>query len=151
MQSIDIKGLDKIDAALNNLLKKAPGMRRKLHEEIAYYAQKAVVREVGMTTERHTGNLQRWQEKYVGSGGGYAAVRPINTSTGDESPGAITNYVNNGHKIRPPGNGARPRRTKVAYVDGRHFYQSAARDMEDVLVPLAEEFVRDMAGILEGK
>jgi hypothetical protein len=151
MQSIDIRGLDKIDAALNNLLKKAPEMRRKLHEEIAYYAQKAVVREAGMTTERHTGNLQRWQEKYVGSGGGYAAVRPIDTSTGDESPGAITNYVNSGHKIRSPWDGARPRRTKVAYVDGRHFYQSAARDMEDVLVPLAEEFVRDMAGILEGK
>lgn len=151
MQSIDMSGIDKIDAAMSNLLKKAPEMRRKLHEEIAYHAQKAVVGEVGMTTERHTGDLQRWQEKYVGSGGGYAAVRAVNTSTGDESPGAITNYVNSGHKIRPPGNGTRPRRTKVAYVDGRHFYQSAARDMEDVLVPLAEKFVRDMAGILEGK
>ena len=154
MQSVDISGLDKIDKALSDALKKAPEMRRKLHEELARNMHNAVVSNIGMTTEQHTGDLQRWQKAYVGSGGGYAAVRPENTSTGANSPGAVTNYVNSGHKIRRAANGMRgrrKRRIRVAYVDGRYFYQSAARDMESALASLAEKFVRDIASIIEGK
>lgn len=151
MQSVDLSGLDKIDKALKQLLKKAPDMRRKLHEELADQMQRAVVDNISESTERHTGNLQKWQEKYVGSGGGYAAVRAVNTSMGAESPGAITNYVNSGHKIRRSADSTRKRRNYVLYVDGRHFYQSAAKDIESIAVPLAEDFVRDMAQILEGK
>lgn len=154
MQSVDISGLDKIDKALSDAPKKAPELRRKLHEELARNMHHAVVGNIGLTTERHTGDLQRWQKAYVGSGGGYAAVRPENTSTGTNSPGAVTNYVNSGHKIRRAASsmrGRRKRRIRVAYVDGRHFYQSAARDMEGALVSLAEKFARDIASIIEGK
>lgn len=154
MQSVDTSSLDKIDKALSDALKKAPEMRRKLHEELARNMHNAVVGNIGMTTERHTGDLQRWQKAYVGSGGGYAAVRAEDTSTGANSPGAVTNYVNSGHKIRRAANGMRgrrKRRIRVAYVDGRYFYQSAARDMESALAPLAEKFVRDIASIIEGK
>lgn len=133
---------------------KSPRDAKKLHEELARNMHNAVVGNIGMTTERHTGDLQRWQKAYVGSGGGYAAVRAEDTSTGANSPGAVTNYVNSGHKIRRAANGMRgrrKRRIRVAYVDGRYFYQSAARDMESALAPLAEKFVRDIASIIEGK
>lgn len=75
MQSINEGELAKIGKGIDELLKEAPNMRRKLHEQMGDVAYNAVMQEVSRSTQRHTGNLQRWQSKYVGSGGGYAAVR----------------------------------------------------------------------------
>ena len=89
MQSIDEGELARIGKRIDKLLKDAPNMRRKLHEQMGDVAYNAVMQEVSRSTQRHTGNLQRWQSKYVGSGGGYAAVRAEKGLVGKNSPGIL--------------------------------------------------------------
>lgn len=150
MQSIDEGELARIGKRIDKLLKDAPSMRRKLHEQMGDVAYNAVMQEVSRSTQRHTGNLQRWQSKYVGSGGGYTAVRAEKGLVGKNSPGAITNYVNSGHRIRPSTTN-RKRKINVAYVDGRYFYQTSKRDLPEKLARLGEAFVNEMAGRIVGK
>lgn len=150
MQSINEGELAKIGKGIDELLKEAPNMRRKLHEQMGDVAYSAVMQEVSRSTQRHTGNLQRWQSKYVGSGGGYAAVRAEKGLVGKNSPGAITNYVNSGHRIRPSTTN-RKRKINVAYVDGRHFYQASKRDLPEKLAKLGEAFVSEIAERIVGK
>ena len=125
-------------------------MRRKLHEQMGDVAYNAGMQEVSRSTQRHTGNLQRWLSIYVGSGGGYAAVRAEKGLVGKNSPGAITNYVNSGHRIRPSTTN-RKRKINVAYVDGRHFYQASKRDLPEKLAKLGEAFVSEIAERIVGK
>ena len=150
MQSINEGELAKIGKAMDELLKEAPNMRRKLHEQMGNAAYNAVMQEISKSTQRHTGNLQRWQSKYVGSGGGDAVVRAEKGLVGKNSPGAITNYVNSGHRIRPSTTN-RKRKINVAYVDGRHFYQASKRDLPEKLARLGEAFVSEIAERIVGK
>lgn len=151
--TVDFSQLDKLDAQLKEVLHKAPEKRKQLHEELAAITKRTVDLSIDASVRDQSGRLKSWQEKHVGSGGGYAAVRPTDSSSGDKSPGAITNYVNSGHRIRPPGGkdpNYRPR-INVPYVNGAHFYQSAAATIESQAIAAAERFVDDLAGILEGK
>lgn len=153
MQSVDYRALEKLDEQMTAALKKAPAMRRELHERLAHEIQNDVRGHISDTTKTHSGNLQSWQEKYVGSEGGYAAVRASDESTGDQSPGAITNYVNSGHKIRTP-SGSDPNyrpRINVSFVNGAHFYEEARATVEKTAVMVAEDFLGDLAKTLEGR
>ena len=150
MQSIDEGELARIGKRIDKLLKDAPNMRRKLHEQMGDVAYNAVMQEVSRSTQRHTGNLQRWQSKYVGSGGGYAAVRAEKGLVDKNSPGDLPNYVNRGNRIRPSTTN-RKRKINVAYVDGRHFYQASKRDLPEKLAKLGEAFVSEIAERIVGK
>ena len=150
MQSIDEGELARIGKRIDKLLKDAPSMRRKLHEQMGDVAYNAVMQEVSRSTQRHTGNLQRWQSKYVGSGGGYTPVRGEKGQVGQNRPGASTNYGNSGHRIRPSTTN-RKRKINVAYVDGRHFYQASKRDLPEKLAKLGEAFVSEIAERIVGK
>lgn len=80
------------------------------------------------------GKVQSWQQIYKGSGGGYVAIRPVSPPTGPHSPGAITNYLQSGHAIRPPtGKNQRYRpRIHVVRVAGRGFYTDTAARAESI-------------------
>lgn len=76
---------------------------RKFHEELATSMLNTVqssILTVGIN-DTH-GKIGGWQEKYVGSYGGYAAVRPRKSTDAERanksaaSPGAITNYLESG-------------------------------------------------------
>lgn len=153
MQSIDISQLSQLDTVLNSLLEEIPDKRRELHERIADVIKTEVdsqITQSGMND--NTGQIKQWQEPVVGSGGGYAAVHAVKGSTGANSPGAITNYLENGHKIRKPtGNNKKYRpRIKNAYVDGYHFYSSAKNAVERKAIEEAENYVNEIAQKLEG-
>ncbi|WP_147539482.1 hypothetical protein [Anaerotruncus rubiinfantis] len=157
MQSVETKELDALSRTMNELLDELPEMRRELHEELGELAKKEVDTAIAASgLNDASGKVRRWQKIYIGSGGGYAAVRPIGSrdggGVGPDSAGAITNYLEGGHKIRPPsGTGASYRpRIKVAYVNGYHFYQTARTSFEAKAIRLAEEFVQKVADRLEG-
>lgn len=162
MQGITIEGLDELDSALERVLKKAPSARRQLHEEIADMLKKRVDKNIAASVNDSHGHVRSWQEKVVGSGGGYAAVRPSDDSYTDKYDNeGITALLEQGHKIRKRvvplymrWNGtakrARKSRAKVAYVDGRHFYESAAAGVESEAIALAEAFVDKLAKELGG-
>lgn len=153
MQSIELDGWNEFDAALAKVIGNAPIDMRELHEKIA----DALTEEIGLNISSSGlndsgGRIKSWQVKHVGSGGGYAAIRPIKGATGNNSPGAITNYLENGHKIRSPGTLSkryRPRIKKV-YVNGYHFYHTTKTTIQRKVIDIAEKQVEKIKKELEG-
>lgn len=153
MQSVDLSQFSRLDEDLNTILKGIPKGRRELHERMADVIKKEVDSEISQTgLNDNSGHIKQWQEPHVGSGGGYAAVRATSKSTGNNSPGAITNYLENGHKIRQQSGGNpyyRPH-IKKAYVDGFHFYSSANNTIESKVIAEVEKFTDEIAQKLGG-
>lgn len=147
MQSVESEGLSKLDKDISDFLKRFPNMRKELHEKIADALKKEVDLQIGMSLDDFSGKIKKWQEKYVGSKGGYAAIRPVDTSTGNDSPGAITNYINSGHTIRRPRGKNKYYRANIKklYVDGRHFYEKTALACEADIISIVEDFVDDIS------
>jgi hypothetical protein len=149
---LEYRGVDELTAALNKVLDSREGLRRKFHERIADIAKEAVDSNINATINDSNSKIRNWQERVVGSSGGYAAVRPIKGS-GKNSPGAITSYLERGHAIRRPSGKAkraRRRRIKVVYVDGRHFYDAAKREVKQKALAVAEQYANEIASILNG-
>ncbi len=153
MQSIDLTQFNQLDEAFQEILDKIPGRRRELHEKIADVLKEEVSIQIAQSgLKDNSGRISEWQQQYVGSGGGYAAVRATDKSTGNNSPGAITNYLENGHKIREPSGKSKkykPRIKKV-YVDGYHFYKNTKSRSESKAIAAAEEYAKEITDILEG-
>ena len=166
-QSINLSELEEFDRTLAAMLEEFPEMRRKLHQELGALAKREI--EVAIASsginDSH-GKIRRWQVMHVGSGGGYAAVRPLYENDGkyprqgENSPGAITRYLNQGHRIRrfnkvstgkhrKKGRGYRPR-IHVSYVNGYHFYDTAINSFEAKAIKKAEEFANRLVERLEG-
>lgn len=71
MQSIEIEGLDQILSRWEALLRTFPRAKEELLERLGKQMLEDVRRGIG-----GGGKVQGWQERYVGSRNGYAAVRP---------------------------------------------------------------------------
>lgn len=153
MQSIEVKGLDGLIANLEGLLKEIPEARKELHEKIASAVKAEVETQITNSgLNDSSGKVKEWQEPSVGSGGGYAAVRAEKGKTGDNSPGAITNYLEGGHKIREPSGNARNYRPRVKtpYVEGYHFYERASSNAENTAIAEAEKYADELTKKLGG-
>lgn len=153
MQSVDLSALEKFSDELNTLLDEIPEARRKLHEELATMAKKEVDAQIiASGIQDSQGKIRDWQEDDVGSGGGYAAVRAVKGVTGDNSPGAITNYLESGHRIRPPSGKAKRYKPqiKVPYVEGHHFYQEAQKNITAKAIDMSDKFAEELAKRIEG-
>ena len=141
MESMDRRGLAELDRQLETLLEQAPGRRRELHQRLG----RAALAAIRGNTPRRTGRLASWQQLHIGSGGGYAAVRPQAGESGTKSPGAVTNYVENGHRVRQGRSGRS--RMRTPYVPGRRMYAQSVDEVER----LATQEARNMAEeIVEG-
>lgn len=155
MQSVDLLELEDLARELNELLVQFPEERKKLHDQIAVLAKKEVDAQiVASGINDANGKVRGWQEHRVGSGGGYAAVSAVKGVglVGSNSPGAITNYLESGHRIRPPSGEAKRYKPniKTPYVEGRHFYEEARWSVEAMVINLVEEFADDLARRMEG-
>lgn len=99
-------GFDELSALAYRFKDTADSARaelRRFHEELAVDMQNTVrANIVGMGITDSHGKVRGWQERYVGSYGGYAAVRPRKSTEAEkannsvDSPGAITNYLEHG-------------------------------------------------------
>lgn len=108
-----------------------------------------------------SGKVRSWQGTYVGSKGGYAAVRPRKETyleTKGRQRGAragpkryavgyVTNAINQGH--RPPRNTA-GYYTSSRRVPGKQFYQRAQAEAEQVAQETGEQIVQALMDHLEG-
>lgn len=147
MPSIEFREFDKFTKDIGSLLEKAPQKRRELHSKIADLLDQEVDSNISSSVNDSSGMVRNWQEKHVGSGGGYAAVRPVGGASGKKSPAAITGYLERGHPIRRPSGGSKKYypRIKVPYVDGRHFYQKTRETIEGKVISLVENFAEELA------
>ena len=153
MPGISIDALDGLAKDLETVLKESKEMRRELHEEIADVLKETLDANIDAGLNDGNGHVKAMQEKHVGSGGGYAAVRPKKGKNDKGlAYGTLTNYLEIGHRIRPPsGTYKRYRpRIKVAYVNGRHFYQTTRGEIEAKVIGLVEQFADRIAEKLEG-
>ncbi len=142
-------------------LEKAPAAlaeaRRKAFEEAAPKLKALVDGEIG-----GSGKVRSWQGSYVGTRGGYAAVRPkakVYAQDGRGRPtkypvGYVTNAVNSGHRFPSPSGkdkGYRPRvKNGRQDVAGRRFYEAAREKAQAVAAETAEELVQALKQQLEG-
>ncbi|MEG0783988.1 MAG: hypothetical protein RR389_01045, partial [Christensenella sp.] len=111
MPEITVKGAEELINRLHKLYDNYPDKLRVLHERIRNDLLKHVRSQY---PERFHGKVAKWQEGYVGSNGGYAAIRPTKKSmtvnsvvsgnplvypaSGDGSPGAVTAAIEFGYE-----------------------------------------------------
>ena len=149
MQSVDFDDLKALDKHFTALLKKFPEKRKEFHAQMT----ERLVREVGQQIfmsglNDENGTVESWQGGRTGSGGGYSAVSAVIGKVGPDSPGAITNYLENGHRIRPPGPSHRSR-VRVAYVNGYHFYKYTGELAQAIAANEAQKFVDEVSKMVE--
>lgn len=134
-----------VSRQFDGLLAALPAARRDMFEAVAAELRSAVRRNIG-----GSGKVGRWQEKYVGSGGGYAAVRPAADTWAESGKnryavGYVTNAVENGHVQRKgrfvPALGKRLARDRV---EGKYFYADTRRFAEALAVRRAKEFLEEL-------
>ncbi len=125
-QSVKISGLEHLRKDLEELSEELPEMRREIHEELAGQMRGEVEEALARKAGSSTGKVAGWQEGYVGTKGGYAAVRPRAKAFHEGyAVGYITNAIENGHAIRRPSGKWKGYRARVKkrYVLGLHFYR----------------------------
>lgn len=142
---------DRIGAAFDKILREFPEHRRELHERVGRAVQRELQQQIASSgINDSSGRVRRWQVVHVGSGGGYAAVRPEKGTTGADSSGAITNYLEGGHRSASPRGGKNYRpRLRVSYVSGYHFYAASAMRAESIAIGEAEAWADEIARELE--
>ena len=150
---LDASELDELVERLDKSPEVIREARRKAMEQAAPKLQQQVRTEIG-----GSGKVQRWQNSFVGSRGGYAAARPKAKTFAQDNRGkvtryqvgAVTNAINFGHRY--PGQSVRGKgRRKTAdrftsgRVAGRYFYEAAQAKAPQV----AQEAVQQVADALK--
>ena len=145
-QTVNTADLDRLVERWDRLVREFPQQKRALMERMAPKMLELVQQEIG-----GSGTVQGWQGPHIGSGGGYAAVRPeadtYKTTPGGKryAVGYVTNAIEGGHKhggqrgSERLGYRYRPR-IKTAAVPGKHFYQK----VRQILPNLAESEIRSL-------
>lgn len=157
MQSVNV-----ITEAFERALKRFPKLRQEAIKKATALAEAKVKTAISGRINDSKGEIAGWQTSREGSGGGYGVVKAQKGTvlrsrksgkTVEVRPGAITNYLESGHKIRSPktsgAKGYRPR-INVAAVSGRWFYRSAEADINRIAVQAADEVCSGIVKEIEG-
>lgn len=147
-------GINVITDALERTLKQFPEARRAAVERATAAIENRVRDEIGARINDSQGRIASYQRIRIGSGGGYGVVEANKgTATGSLAKGALTNYLERGHRIRSPkssgSKGYKPR-IKMAHVPGRWFYAAAEAEAERIALDQAKKVCAELAHMLEG-
>jgi len=148
--SIEIRGLDELDARLGKAIDEFPEIRRKAFVALAPELKGLMDGSIDSSglNDSH-GKIKGFQDAAIGSRGGYAAIRASRADSGSANgPGAITNYLENGHRVRRPGK-TKPR-AKMLRVPGYGFYAASRSKLPDIADRIAESIAEKLHDILEG-
>lgn len=153
---IDKSELDRLLAKLEGAPEVLKEAKRQAFEAAAPKLKAVVDAQIG-----GSGGVRDWQKAYVGSKGGYAAVRPrtdryIETKGKQKgfragpkkyAVGYVTNAIDRGHRSPRDAFGYR---TSAKVTAGKHFYQRAQSQAERVVQETAEQIVQALMAHLEG-
>ena len=136
--------LEELNKKFDQILREFPAIRKEFHEQMADRMENRLHTNIAGSLNDSNRHIRGMQEKAVGSGGGYAAVRAKGGQSGSNSPGAITNYLENGHRTRPSTKVSTERRirsgkTVKLRVDGRHFYRKTRADIRGEVLRAAHQ------------
>lgn len=154
-QTIEVKGIEELKNRLDSIMRESHDMRESIHTRVAVEMKKIVAGNVRHNLPNHDMHMtvQGWQTPHVGSGGGYAAVRATDVTSGRNSPGAITNYLENGHNVRVALTvKARNRsKSKKMRVVGYGFYADSKTQAKRLAIEASDELTRWVKGKIEGE
>ena len=147
---IDASGLDRLVESWDRLVKQFPEEKRKMLERLGPRMLELIRQNIG-----GGGTVAGWQEMYMGSRGGYVAVRPRakqykRTKGGKEyAVGYVTNAIERGHRHGgrrvPDHKGYKYRgRITTPAVPGRWFYAAARRELPN----MAESEIRRLLDLI---
>lgn len=153
--SIDSRDIDRLVEKLTKSLNIIREAKRKAFEEAAPQLKQAVDTAIG-----GTGKVRSWQAQYVGSKGGFAAVRPkaktfteINGRGKRYAVGAVTNAIDSGHRFPAPSGRDKHYRPRIKSgrqsVAGRQFYQQAEAQVPEIAQLAAQKVVDALVEHLE--
>ena len=157
MQSVEMTGVDELIDNFEALLRDYPDIKGNLLEQLAGKLLGDVQGAIG-----GSGQVQGWQDKHVGSGKGYVAVRPkantYKTTPGGKqyAVGYVSNAIENGHRHRKP-SGVRKDgyyykpRWKVPAVSGKHFYAGTCSRLQAEGAETVRQLATIVAARLEGR
>lgn len=154
MERINTSVLDKFGDNLEEMLKDALELRKELHSRIGYKLKAALDVSISGTISDNEGKVRGWQIVAVGSGGGYVAIRPKGSkeggAPGPNSPGAVTNYLSEGHAVRKPSGKAKryTPRGRMLVVRGRKFYQTTDAQAQQIALAEAQKWAGEVANKL---
>lgn len=145
--NLDRGAVARLGVEFEALLRELPEERRKMYERVGAAVLARVRGRIG-----GSGKVQGWQDAFVGSGGGYVAVRAVaKVFENGYAVGQITNAVENGHRQEKgryvPGLGKRLVRNSIP---GKRAYAQTTREAEEIAYGAMETFVRQMEQKLEG-
>lgn len=121
MQGIDSKSYDEVMRRFQEVLKSFPEKRKAVINTVGEKMYPVVKGHIAESLNDSNMKIRMWQAKYSGRGY-YAAIRAIKGGKGANSPGAITNYLENGHL----------KRNHRGRVEGRKFYHKSYDDLERI-------------------
>ena len=157
MQSVEMTGIDELIDNFDALLRDYPELKGDLLEQLAGKLLGDVQGAIG-----GSGQVQGWQDKHVGSGKGYVAVRPkantYKTTPGGKqyAVGYVSNAIENGHRHRKP-SGVRKDgyyykpRIKTPAVPGKHFYAGTRSRLQAEGAETVRQLATIVAARLEGR
>lgn len=159
MQSIDTSGLSELRRTFQQARQSIPQLQREAHERLGQVVQRTVRGNISTSLNDSHGKIASWQDVFVGSRGGYVAVRATDSPAGRNGAGAVTNYLENGHVKRK-------RRTYIKnqaryikiiraragnnWVEGRHFYQKSKSSLQREVQREAENILNQLVSSLGG-
>lgn len=150
---LEVTYTNNIGERLHGLAAEFRAVRAQLLDQAGNQLEQALDRSITASGLRDIhGKVRSWQEQYKGSGGGYVALRPRAGETGTNSPGAITNYLESGHKVRFPSGRAKRYRPEVHMARARafKFYADTQPVAEEVAREMAQSVEQRLAAYLEG-
>lgn len=125
--------LEELDRKFKEITDKFPEARRGLVEKSGVKMCQKVINNINSTVGEKTGNLKKGVTSAIGSGGGYAAIRPNNKIA------PHTHLIENGHKVIRGGK-------IVGWVPGKHMYRNALNQLSGELLQDAEKMINELAG-----
>lgn len=164
--TIDKSDLDRLVEKLTRAPDILKDAKRQAFETASSQMKQALDREIG-----GTGKVQSWQGAYVGSKGGYAAVRPKAKTYAEDrknwkrtyaarapkqkyAVGYVTNAINSGHKFPTPSGKRERYKPRIESgrmnVPGKQFYAAAQTDVEKIAQEAAAQIVSALVEHLEG-
>lgn len=150
-----------LDQLFERVIKDFPERRRMLVESCGDKLYQEVIQNIERDVQSDTGNLKSAVTKVVGSGGGYAAIKP------DWKKAPHTHLVENGHKVVPRGKRKwrlrRPQlrnntkntgkrykkgsvRNSVGWVAGKHMYRNSLNSLATELEQDAQKTLKQLVG-----
>lgn len=155
---LDTRELDGLIKKLEQAPEVFQQARREAMEQAAPKLLQAVRGEIG-----GRGKVQRWQDSFVGSKGGYAAARPKKDTFTEPTKkeghkyavGLVTNAINSGHRytgqsVRGKGRRKTADKFTSGRVAGRYFYEAAQTKAAQVAQEAVQQVADTLKSHLEG-